>query len=423
MSWITLRLRVTTPLFNGNDHEPLRVSSLRGVMRYWFRALAGSKVGPDVRTLRRLEDMVFGSTEKPCPVRLRLAGLPRVQSVPNILKAQPVPDIPDAESAIGYLLGQGLGTITGGDYYILRPYVRPDNHNRYFKLKIALSKDEPVDALTLASLWMVCAYGGVGARTRRGFGGLRIIGVSPNGHDLPAPWEDPGRLATPGLDHYRELDQLQRLQPIGPLADCLRHIDTLLTRLDDTGTARPWQVDETPTYPVFSGTRTCAGLSAYSAPSWEQLLAHVGWQYRLSRATSDNSASSTNYWPKIKTPEREAVIRGNSDHFPLGALGLPVVYSKDRVTVGERRASPLWLRPVGEDGEWKLFSFAFHSAFLPETTEVQLRRTNGGNIRSVAVTDDDIVTRTSDWVQRMRSTPAPYHLPQQKGQMRPQRRK
>ena len=46
MSWITLRLRVTTPLFNGHDDEPLRVSSLRGAMRYWFRALAGNQGRP-----------------------------------------------------------------------------------------------------------------------------------------------------------------------------------------------------------------------------------------------------------------------------------------------------------------------------------------------------------------------------------------
>lgn len=82
MSWITLRLRVTTPLFNGHDDESLRVSSLRGAMRYWFRALAGTKVGPSIRTLRRLEDEVFGSTTNPSPVRMRLGKLPKPAGIP-----------------------------------------------------------------------------------------------------------------------------------------------------------------------------------------------------------------------------------------------------------------------------------------------------------------------------------------------------
>ncbi len=418
MPWITLRLRVTTPLFNGDDDVPLRVSSLRGAMRYWFRALAGSRVGPDIRVLRRLENTVFGSTEDPAPVRMRLTGLPTVRRNPH-------PSFLDKqeEPGIGYLMGQGLGSFTGGGYRILRPYVPPENSQ--FALELALPNtdgdrsersgdeqsphpDESVVALTLASLWMVCAYGGVGARVRRGFGGLSIIKVEPHGHVLPAPWTDPELLRSPGLDHYRALDRLQRLQPIGPLETCLPHVDSLLTHLGVADAARPWREDETPTYPVFSSTRTCAGLSACSADHWDELLAHVGRQYRLSRATSDNSASRTNYRPKVKTPERDAVLRGGSDRFPLGALGLPVVYSKDRVTVGERRASPLWLRPVRGDEGWRLFSFAFHNTFLPEGTEVKL---NGLGGRSVAVTDDDVVQRTGDWVRRMRTDPAPYRLP------------
>ena len=53
MAWTTLTLQVTTPLFNGGadpdgaagfrpDQESgIRVASIRGAMRFWFRALAG----------------------------------------------------------------------------------------------------------------------------------------------------------------------------------------------------------------------------------------------------------------------------------------------------------------------------------------------------------------------------------------------
>jgi hypothetical protein len=65
----------------------------------------------------------------------------------------------------------------------------------------------------------------------------------------------------------------------------------------------------------------------------------------------------------------------------LGALGLPVNYKDGYVVNAEhrneklRRASPLWLRPVGGATGWRLFSFAFLGDFLPgpDAPSVQLR--------------------------------------------------
>jgi CRISPR type III-B/RAMP module RAMP protein Cmr1 len=63
MTWTTLTLQVTTPLFNGGadpdgsaglrpDQEAgIRVASIRGSMRFWFRALVGVLTGPDLRLL------------------------------------------------------------------------------------------------------------------------------------------------------------------------------------------------------------------------------------------------------------------------------------------------------------------------------------------------------------------------------------
>ena len=52
----------------------------------------------------------------------------------------------------------------------------------------------------------------MGARTRRGFGGLRIIGAhsAASGSELPLPepWNNPGSLLTPPLSHYEALQAL-----------------------------------------------------------------------------------------------------------------------------------------------------------------------------------------------------------------------
>ncbi|GAA3732394.1 type III-B CRISPR module RAMP protein Cmr1 [Salinactinospora qingdaonensis] len=399
MAWTQVRLRVTTPLFNHTDTDGLRVSSLRGPMRFWLRALAGTRVGPHIGTLRQLENTVFGSTDNPAPVRMRLVDPPGAVTAPRpaFLDTAPAEDDGDrVEPAIGYLLGQGLGTIAKG-YQITRPYVQPKPG--YFTLKLAFSGNDAIDVLTLAALWMTCAYGGVGARTRRGFGGLYILGATPATGSLPGPW-DTETLRSPGLSHYAELDTLH---PTGVLAQCLPYVDELLATLPDTCHARPWRDDERPTYPVMSTAHTRAGLSSYTAATWDELLAHVGRQYRLFRATRDNSASKSNYSPKVKTPEHLSVVNGDSDRFPLGALGLPVVYSKGGI-IGGRRASPLWLRPIGDSGTWRLFSFAFRARFLPEGTTVPMT----GREEGVTVTDDDVTTRTDNWITGMKNNDSPF---------------
>jgi len=61
----TFDLEAITPIFmRGADQTKaeIRVSSIKGLMRWWFRALAGNYFGDDVVSLRRVEEYVFGST-------------------------------------------------------------------------------------------------------------------------------------------------------------------------------------------------------------------------------------------------------------------------------------------------------------------------------------------------------------------------
>ncbi|OLT23353.1 hypothetical protein BJF79_14515 [Actinomadura sp. CNU-125] len=109
----------------------------------------------------------------------------------------------------------------------------------------------------------------------------------------------------------------------------------------------------------------------------------------------------------MKTPEWEGTVHGDSNRFPVGALGLPVVY-KDGYVVNawgdkeHRRASPLWLRPVGSPGDLRLFSFAFLGDFLPgpNAPEVRLRR-RGGPARPLHVTTEDVRTLAQIWIDQL----------------------
>ena len=61
---INARFLVTTPLFGrgSDDQRPeLRLPSFKGVLRFWWRALAWSRLQGDLAAIQREEDLLFGS--------------------------------------------------------------------------------------------------------------------------------------------------------------------------------------------------------------------------------------------------------------------------------------------------------------------------------------------------------------------------
>src|ERR1022692_1467277 len=164
--WYDLGLRAVTPAFLGrfdtDDPEPAAipfpVPSLRGVLAYWLRALAGAHVGNATGRLHDVESAVFGSatTEHgggPSPIQLRGA---RVRL--TTLAADLAPD------GVRYLMGPGLTAKEPPRCMVPGPV----------ELRIR-NLGTPAHAdMFLAALWALRAFGGVGARTRRGFETLAI---------------------------------------------------------------------------------------------------------------------------------------------------------------------------------------------------------------------------------------------------------
>lgn len=420
-AWITLHLEVTTPLFNGGadpvdkdglrpeDEAGIRPASLRGAMRFWFRALAGIVTGPDLRLLARIEHEVFGHTDHASPVRLRIPRQPEVtppRGQHAFLPRRGAATREQEQDArwIIYLLGQGLGNMQ--ELSVSRPYVAPGQE---FDLRLGFARrdaeGQAIAALAIAALWLACAYGGAGGRVRRGFGGLRITGAEGW---LPDPW-DAASVCSPDLHHYQSLprhgerESFRCLWPAGAAGQCMTHLKPLLERNGAAFAMAAWA--QPPPFPVLSRTRTLAGTSGGKPfPGWAAVASYAGEQLRRFRASEDYPGAR--YQPKIKTPEWATVIHGAETRFGLGALGLPVVYKDGNIVNAERgastplrRASPLWLRPVGGAEGWRLLSFAFCDAFLPgpDAPAVALRR-HGSPPRQVAVRDDDVVRSASAWI-------------------------
>lgn len=419
MTWTTVTLRVTTPLFNGGadpdgtggfrpEHEAgLRVASVRGAMRFWFRTLAGTVAGPDLRLLGAFEREVFGDADTPSAVQLRIPRQPRVDrtTLPAFLDGDGSDQ--DGGKWIAYLLGPGLTKHDKGAGRLVlnqRPFV-PDGQELDLKLRFTT---EPAGALALAALRLCCLYGGFGARARRGFGGVRIVSV--NG-PLPEPWSESALRGRGLADHAG----VRALRLGGELAQCR---EILVTMGEDISGERPGPAfdddwNQPPPYPVLSPAWSLLGVSGGKPfRSWQDTLCHAGKQLRYFRASEPNNRAG--YKPKIETPEWKQVVHGSSDRFQVGALGLPVVFKDgyvvnvDRGTGPDperlRRASPLWLRPVEANGDWRLLSFAFLGEYLPgpEAPGVHLWHLTTRD-RQLHVTQADVRQLAEQWIRELRA--------------------
>lgn len=373
MDWTEFTLTVTTPVFNDHDDGCLRVPSLRGALRFWFRALIGHRVGNNAQALSKAEEHVFGSTKRPSPVRMRLAHQPEPAGAgPGFLAGAD-------RTGIAYLAGLGLAS----GKRLTRPYLAP-GRNQTARLKIKFSGQPDVDALFLGSLWLLCAYGGIGSRTRRGFGGLRLQHAEG---PLPAPWTS-DTVAAPTLDHYQGL---RHLAPTAVQDLCAPFIHSLIPK----ATAVEGQ---TPGYPVLGEGHTLAGCSRKTFSTWAKAAHTTGEAFQTFRASGG---------------EYKSVIRNRSStDYPVGGLGLPVHYrGGDHVNAekerpggsweGARRASPLWLRFVSDEEQatWQVFCFAFHNRFLPpDSHQVWLRSDRKKDV-PVDVTDEHVRERTKKWIR------------------------
>lgn len=415
MSWTKLHLRVETPLFNGDGDQTsaqVRVSSIRGGMHFWLRAMAGVFARKDPNALRRIENYVLGSTESASPIRLRIPQQPEhsTDPFPEFMSR----DARDSRNKwIGYLLGPGLTSWESADKErnlpgaskITRAFVPPGEEFDLWVKLIGLDTD--AHTVAVGALWMSLVFGGVGARTRRGFGGVRIL--EADGPAL-AGWGSDS-LRTPNLEFFRKTKHLWFTgEMAGPVMGALRSVAERVEAGSLDGST------STPSFPVLSKVNTIAGVTGGGAfYDWIGTLRFGGEKLRRFRATED--APHVSYQPRIKTREWLEVIHDERrDDFRLGGLGLPIVF-KNHTEVhansgtGEeseklRRASPLWLRAVGEGDEWRLFSFAFLDEFLPQDRSVSVNLWLGeGNSkkqdRQLEVTTEDSHAWVRQWVKKM----------------------
>ncbi len=184
---LTRKYKVITPLFGGGEETQkadsisvVRATELRGHLRFWWRATRGGAFGGDLNEMKEAEEKIWGSSatkdkagqskvivmvknenrgiaDHPFEVRANAENRPQIRARSGSL-AQPYAAFPlqpeQQEAHVGMETKAVLNNVT-------------------FTLEIQFSNDAKPDVE--AALWAWEYFGGIGARTRRGFGAIQCI--------------------------------------------------------------------------------------------------------------------------------------------------------------------------------------------------------------------------------------------------------
>ncbi len=296
-----------TPLFGGGveprEADPVsvvRATEVRGHLRFWWRALRGWRAGGSLERLWELESALFGHAGE--------GGASPLSVEVEVLREGEKVGIAQYGRAVQWYLGFPLR----GD-----KEWAPVKEGVAFRLRLRFP--ERVEGLDLreeleAALWAWEIFGGIGARTRRGFGALL-----PQGARVPGEEEIRGKLR-------------QYSQKAG--------------------------------WPEGVPHLTPKSLVRVVPLSWRE-LAERYQAFRQARPGGNPRSPGRSYWPE-PDEVRRLTGRHAPNHpprhpvhkFPRAHFGLPIIFHfKDRgdpsdttlrLEEADRRASPLLFRPLGE---------------------------------------------------------------------------
>jgi len=297
MPKLEVRLKTVTPMFlaGADNRTPeLRAPSFRGGLRFWLRALLGAQLGENLDDLRKRESAVFGSTGGGSPVIVRVSKGIQGQSELRQVKRRVLPHSEDPRKEFERLAW------TEGSEFVLTMATR-------------LGQPE-LPAEAIAALLLFLGLGGVGSRSRRGFGSLHIECVRRT-KDLDA--------------HVSWLDSLS-LQNGNELYDYLGRILDRSRQMMQVIEGTSYRADSVPTYPVLCEphTKVLACRHAFGGGDYQQAM--------------------LSFWDKLRQPQYVKDER---------AFG----YAKP----GQRRASPLLLHIAQTEAGYHLVMTAFRSELGP----------------------------------------------------------
>lgn len=153
------KYKLITPLFGGgavtkkaDEVKIIRETEIRGQLRFWWRAIRGGRFS-SIPEMKKVEDSIFGSTEIPSTVKIEIQ-IENKGSKFNLPRELGYASFPLRDSDAFVLNGISFSLVIS------------------FPIKF---KDD-----LAATFWIWETFGGIGARTRRGFGALQLTELKEN---------------------------------------------------------------------------------------------------------------------------------------------------------------------------------------------------------------------------------------------------
>lgn len=338
------RYELITPLFGGGvlpqQADPIttvRGSEIRGQLRFWWRACRGGRFNGDLHVMKAAEDELWGAGggkdgPKESQVQIALSDI-----VAGKID-KPFEVIPNSRNGNPQVRSRTGSVVPAYAAFPLQPEQRNARVGMdlpgvqvgvKFTLTITYPHDERIAMDIAAALWAWETFGGIGGRTRRGFGALCCTQIDGANVKLPTAGSLPGVLK-------RQLEQYVSAQPSPPN---LPHLTPQAT------------------------FRLSARKHNSSLEAWRFLIGQLR-DFRQNREPGvERNRPGRSYWPepdeiRRRFPDLTPAHRPRHSvrKFPRAAFGLPIVFHfKDRgdpqdttlqgVSEG-RLASPLILRPI-----------------------------------------------------------------------------
>ena len=365
MKTIKATYQIVTPMFIGDadgNATSLRPPSIKGALRFWWRALNWGKfqkiASTNEKALQKLyekESRLFGAAATDDGGGGQGCFLLKLDAK----KVKPLEKsaLPEALTEHQYLLGQGLYDHKKG---YLRNALNMDKFSVYLYFHPKTSQDNR-ESIARCLLFLGL-LGGLGSRVHRGFGALSIQKLEGSAFTIPQ-----------NLSSYKTLfEELKSdlIQPLPPFTAFSKEM-----RLDYTLEA--------------------ADILKDNAESAWSLLAQAGKEMLLYRSYGRNGKvvgvkaernfendhdliqDVLNRKTVTKHPERVVFGLPHNYFFSSSKKSLEV-HGKDEKA--KRRASPLFIHPhIFPDGSVKLFQLLLPAIFLPNGSKIELAPKERGN--------------------------------------------
>lgn len=196
---MTAKYKMTTPMFLGNafqeaDDKQFQASSFKGALRFWWRALEwahcfdeaqGQEEGA-LRLLHQREASLFGlATDKEGSTQSRVMLRALMTGASRQTKIRP---LPGRLNDVSYLMGMGLSHFRDG---LLRDFIEGGDVHVNVQLRSVpgalVEEQERLEKSVANALTLLGLLGGLGSRSRKGFGSLAIQSLKNGSGEELAP--------------------------------------------------------------------------------------------------------------------------------------------------------------------------------------------------------------------------------------------